>query len=60
MLQFVQAELEAFKAAQGMLPVPIDPALENVTFSSRVVRVMASANYPDDAHFCIAESSPGR
>ena len=53
------AELEQLKAAQGMLPVPIDPNLKNFTFSSRVVRVMASANYPDDAHFCIAESTPG-
>jgi hypothetical protein len=48
------AELESMKRLQGALPVPIDPNLDNVTFSSRIVRVMASVNYPDDAHFCIA------
>ena len=54
-----QQLLDQIKMEHGALPVPVDPKLENVTFSSRIVRVMASVNYPDDAHFCIAESTPG-
>jgi hypothetical protein len=41
-----QVHLDKLKAEHGSLPVPIDPNLDNVTFSSRIVRVMASPNYP--------------
>eukprot|EP00290_Baffinella_frigidus_P004651 CAMPEP_0180176242 /NCGR_PEP_ID=MMETSP0986-20121125/37176_1 /TAXON_ID=697907 /ORGANISM="non described non described, Strain CCMP2293" /LENGTH=86 /DNA_ID=CAMNT_0022128827 /DNA_START=9 /DNA_END=265 /DNA_ORIENTATION=- len=46
-------------ACQGAISNLDLTTIANQTLQGRVARVMASDNYPAEAHFCIAESSPG-